>query len=347
MEKIKVAVVFGGQSSEYDVSLHSTASVLRNMPQQYDVVTFGITRDGHWYQCTGSIDSIEHDQWQESSFPARLSVDPSDHGFLVLEDGQYHVVRVDVVFPVLHGPNGEDGTIQSVCELAGIPCVGCGRLSSSMSMDKEYTHIVCEHFQVPMAKWKAVRKQADLDYGKLYQEVKESLNIPCIIKPANAGSSFGVSKAKDEDSFVKGMLDAFCYDDKVIIEEFINGFEVGCAALGNDTITLGELDEIEMVTDIFDYTEKYNLVTSSIHVPARVDATIKERVYELARTIFMAMNCEGMARIDFFVSGDTVYFNELNTIPGFTAHSRYPSMLKEIGMDFPTVLESVITLAMK
>lgn len=347
MEKLTVAVVFGGKSSEYDVSLHSTASVLRNMPEQYDVVTFGITKEGNWFQFTGSIDELEHDHWQANALPARLSVDPKDHGFLVLENGQYHVVKVDVVFPVLHGPNGEDGTIQSVCELAGIPCVGCGRLSSSMSMDKEYTHIVCEHFNVPMANWRAVRKSANHDYAKLYQEVKETLGIPCIIKPANAGSSFGVSKAKDEETFMQGMIDAFAYDDKVIIEEFIDGFEVGCAALGNETITLGELDEIEMVTDIFDYTEKYNLVTSSIHVPARVKPEIKERVYELARTIFMAMNCEGMARIDFFVSKDQVFFNELNTIPGFTAHSRYPSMLKEIGMDFASVLESVITLAMK
>lgn len=347
MNKIKVAVLFGGKSSEYDVSLHSTASVLRNMPEEFEVLMYGISREGNWYKYTGDIDALEHNHWQEHAVRAQLSVDPKDHGFLVFTENGVVVEPVDVVFPVMHGPNGEDGTIQSVCELAGIPCVGCGRLSSSMSMDKEYTHIVCEHFGVPMAKWLAISKREANDYKALYEQVKETLGIPCIIKPANAGSSFGVSKAKDYESFVRGMDDAFIYDKKVLIEEFITGFEVGCAVLGNDELTVGEVDEIEMVTDIFDYTEKYNLVSSQIHVPARISDEIKQTVYAYAKKVYRAMSCEQLSRIDFFVSGDTVYFNELNTIPGFTSHSRYPSMLKEVGYTFTDIIKAVITLAME
>ena len=347
MNKIKVAILFGGKSSEYGVSLHSTASVLYNMPEEFEVSMYGITREGNWYKYTGSIEDLENDKWQENAVRCVLSVDPKDHGFIVFEEDGVKVEYVDVVFPVMHGPNGEDGTIQSVCELAGIPCVGCGRLSSSMSMDKEYTHIVCEHFNVPMAKWMSVRKHDVNDYAKLYETVKDTLGIPCIVKPANAGSSFGVNKVKDYDSFVRGMDDAFLYDSKVLIEEFITGFEVGCAVLGNETLTLGEVDEIEMGTEIFDFAEKYNHVTSKIHVPARISKEIKEQVYAYAKVVYRAMECKELSRIDFFVSGDKVYFNELNTIPGFTSASRYPSMLKEVGYSFTEIIRSVITLAMK
>ena len=347
MNKVKVAILFGGKSSEYGVSLHSTASVLYNMPEEFEVSMYGISRDGNWYKYTGSIEALENDQWQENATRCVLSVDPKDHGFLVFEEDGVKVEYVDVVFPVMHGPNGEDGTIQSVCELAGIPCVGCGRLSSSMSMDKEYTHIVCEHFNVPMAKWMAVHKRDVTDYEALYKTIEETLGVPCIVKPANAGSSFGVNKVKDYDSFVRGINDAFLYDSKVLVEEFITGFEVGCAVLGNETLVLGEVDEIEMATEIFDFAEKYNHVTSKIHVPARISKEIKEQVYEYAKVVYRAMSCEEFSRIDFFVSGDKVYFNELNTIPGFTSASRYPSMLKEVGYSFTEIIRSVITLAMK
>lgn len=345
--KKTVAVIFGGQSSEYEVSLHSTASVLMNMPEAYDVVMIGITKDGHWYEYRSDVSAIEDNTWTEKEItPAVLSVDPKDHGFLIRYPDHEEVRRVDVVFPVLHGPHGEDGMVQAVCELASIPCVGCGMISSALCMDKEYTHIVAQHAGVPMARWIAVRKDG-CNPDQLFETVRDTLHMPCIIKPANAGSSFGVSKAKDKDSFLQGLQDAFQYDRKVIIEEFMKGFEVGCAVLGNHGEVMGEPDEIEIVTDIFDYTEKYNLISSQIHVPARISETEKQRVYELSSIIYQALSCTGMARIDFFVTADGVFLNELNTIPGFTSHSRYPSMLKAKGYAFARVIDELIQCALQ
>ncbi|MCF0111729.1 MAG: D-alanine--D-alanine ligase [Erysipelotrichaceae bacterium] len=346
--KTTVAILFGGKSSEYGVSLHSTASVLQNIPDTYDVMMVGITKDGNWYEYHGDIEHIEHDQWLEGDVtPCVLSVDTKDHGFIVRYPDHEEVRRVDVVFPVMHGPNGEDGTIQGVCKLAGIPVVGCGMLSSALCMDKEYTHIIAKHCGVGMAEYLTVRKEEASDFTALYETVKNTLGIPCIIKPANAGSSFGVSKVKNKESFADGLNDAFLYDDKVIIEEFVEGFEVGCAVLGNHAETLGEPDEIEMVTDIFDFNEKYNDASTIIHVPARVTAEQKEAIYNIARTIYKGLSCEGMARVDCFVQTDgSVVLNELNTIPGFTSHSRYPSMMKAVGYSFAEVIDSVIRCAL-
>ena len=346
--KTKVAVLFGGRSSEYSVSLHSVASVLRSLPDDYEIVTIGITDQGDWYLYEGDIDSVEHDHWLEKTvYPCTLSLNPKDHGFLVEKDGKMEVVSVDVVLPILHGPNGEDGTVQAACALAKLPCVGCGMTSSAICMDKEYTHIVVERAGVKMAKWMCIRQEDGYDVDQLYEEVSKEFGIPCIIKPCNAGSSYGVSKAKDKESFAKGLEDAFQYDRKLIIEEFMDGFEVGCAVLGNKDITLGVPDEIEIHTDFFDFVEKYNLVTSKIHCPARVEQDMVDKIHDVARVVYHALDCRGMARVDCFVRGDEVYLNEVNTIPGFTDASRYPSMMKEQGTDFPTVLKTLIQLALE
>ena len=347
-DKIRIGVLFGGQSSEYSVSLHSVSSALRSMPEEYEVLTFGITSDGNWYQYEGSIDAIEHDHWLEGTvYPATLSLNPGDHGFLVHKGDKVETVRIDVLFPIMHGLHGEDGTVQGACELAGIPCVGCGMTSSAICMDKEYTHVVMEHAGIPMAKWFCVRKEEGYDAKKLYEKTVMEFGLPCIIKPCNAGSSYGVSKAKDFESFRDGLEDAFRYDRKLIVEEFLNGFEVGCAVLGQVDPLLGEPDEIEISTDIFDFVEKYNLVTSKIHVPARVSPEMKEKIYASVRTVYRALDCKGMARVDCFVVGEEVYLNEVNTIPGFTSASRYPSMMKAKGYSFTDVIRMLIRETLK
>ena len=345
--KLKVAVLFGGQSSEYSVSLHSAGSALRAMPDDYEVYTFGITNDGHWYQYEGSVDAIEHDHWREGKVcPATLSLDPGDHGFLVRRNGNTELIKVDVLFPILHGIRGEDGTVQAAAELAGIPCVGCGMTSSAICMDKEYTHLVVEAAGIKMAKWFCVREEEKEDPDMLYEKAEAMFGMPCIIKPCNAGSSYGVTKAKDRESFKEGLVDAFRYDRKLIVEEFVNGFEVGCAVLGKVHPILGEPDEIEISTDIFDFTEKYNLITSKIHVPARISTAMKEKVYDSVRKVYRALDCEGMARVDSFVVGEEVYLNEVNTIPGFTSASRYPSMMKAIGYEFTDVIRLLVNDAL-
>ena len=347
MKKIKVAVIFGGKSPEYEVSIHSASSALENMPEHFDIELYGITEAGDWYLYQGDIESINNNTWHTGNISkATLSVNQADHGFFVFTDEGIELRKVDVIFPILHGANGEDGTVQAVCELAGIPCCGSDMISSAMSMDKEYTHIVCERADVPMAKWMIVRKTNEIDFEVEYKKASEMVGIPCVLKPANAGSSFGVGKADDMESFKESLIEAFKYDKKVIVEEFIKGFEVGCSVLEGDELILGEVDEIEIVADIFDYFEKYNQITTKIHVPARASQQIKDEVKRLSEIVFTSLGCSGLSRIDFFVRDEVVYLNEINTIPGFTSQSRYPSMLKYVGYDYTKTIETIVNTAL-
>lgn len=352
-KKIRAAVLFGGQSSEYSVSLHSASSALRCMPEELDLVLVGITERGSWYLYEGPVDAIEQDRWQkEKVTPCTLSLDPGDHGFLVKRDGRAEVVRVDVVFPILHGIHGEDGTVQAACELAGIPVVGPGMTSSALCMDKEYTHEVADHAGVKMAEWEVLRR-ADAGEGfdrkAYYEHLAKKLGLPFVVKPCNAGSSYGVMKVHGEQEFAPALEAAFRYDPhKILFEQFMTGFEAGVAVLGNDRLIMGEPDEIVLgKTEIFNFTEKYNLITSRIIVPARVSPEVKEKLYDLAGKMYQAMDCRGMARVDCWVCGEEVYLNELNSIPGFTSASRYPQMMRAKGYEFTDVLRKLVHLALQ
>lgn len=351
MSKIKLAIVFGGESSEYPVSLHSVESVIANLDEtKYELFLLGITRDGNWFHYTGTLEGIENDTWHESNCKeAVLSPSKKDHGFYVInEDGTSHLEKIDVIFPVLHGKNGEDGTIQGVFELSGIPYVGCDVMSSSLIMDKEMTHIIAENAGIPMAPYVAVYKRDVSDYGKLFDEVEAKLSTPFFIKPCNAGSSFGIHKVSSKDEFEACMLDAFFHDGrgKLIIETTVEGFELGVAVMGNDDLTVGSVDEIALTIDFFDYEGKYDLKGAEIICPARIDEESFEAARTLAAQAYRALNCRGFARVDMFITPDKkLVFNEANTLPGFTANSRYPSMMKEIGIGFSQLIDSLINLA--
>ena len=349
MSKLKVAVLFGGQSSEYSVSLHSASSALRKMPKEYALTLIGISQKGNWYYYEGSIDQIEHDHWLKGKItPATLSLDPKDHGFIIHDKKQLRIKKVDVIFPILHGTHGEDGTVQAACELAGIPCVGCGMTSSALCMDKEYTHIVADHLNVPMAKWLCIRQNENRDDHKLFNQVKKEIGLPCIIKPCNAGSSYGVSKASNEAEFLAGLKDAYQYDCKLIIEEFMKGFEVGCAVMSNkNSIVIGLNDEIEMKDAFFNFEEKYTPKTSVIHVPARIAKKTVKELNALATTMYKGLDCKGMARVDCFVVNQKVYLNELNSIPGFTGNSRFPTMMAKAGHPFEEVIRYLVDAALE
>ncbi len=347
MERKTVAVLFGGHSSEYEVSLQSAAAVIESLdPEKYQVVLLGITRQGEWRKYGGGMEGIRNDTWSrhDSCVPALISPDRRTHGILVMEGGRAAAIPVDVAFPVLHGKNGEDGTLQGLLALAGIPCVGCGILSSALCMDKDMAHrlaglagiktpdSIVLHSPIPGAE--LLKRTAHLPY-------------PVFVKPANAGSSFGITKVSDAELLPGAVRTAFQHDRKVIIEEAVAGFEVGCAVLGNETLTMGKVDEIELSQGFFDYTEKYTLQTSQIHMPARIDTGTANRIKRAAATIYRALNCSGFARVDLFLTPENeIVFNEVNTIPGFTAHSRYPNMLKGIGMTFEQIIDELIRLAM-
>lgn len=352
MNKIKLAIVFGGKSSEYSISLHSVTAIINNVPRdKFDVTLIGITEEGRWLCYDGDAESVNNDTWNKSGDLKQvvLSLDDEFKGFIkLLDDNKYEKLDIDCIFPVLHGKNGEDGTIQGLCQLAGIPFVGCDMTSSAVCMDKEFTHVICEMAGIKTAPFMAVVNSKTLNLKSLYEEACEKLSLPMFIKPANGGSSLGISKIRNYDEFEKGIMEAFEYDKKAVIESMIDGFEIGCAVIGNDELIVGEVDEIDTKNDFFDYVEKYQQSNSKIYCPARISDELKNRARETAKLTYKALRCSGMARVDMFLtSSNDILLNEVNTIPGLTDVSRYPSMLKKIGIEYKDLIVKLVDLAME
>ncbi len=346
MHKKKIAIIFGGCSTEYEVSLQSAFSVMENInTDKFDVIPIGITKDGKWYHYTGKTENIADNTWFrdcKNLCPVVVSQNRSEKSFFELMEGKFHVIKIDLVFPVLHGKNGEDGTLQGLFELAGIPVIGCNTLSSALCMDKSRAHklVGLTGISVPASvTFNRFEKEAAL------KEIERSLSYPLFVKPVRAGSSFGITKITGKYELDAAIELAFKHDTEAIVEESIDGFEVGCAILGIDQLTIGRVDEIELSDGFFDYTEKYTLQSSKIHMPARIDAATEKRIQEAAITIYKALGCSGFARVDmFYTPSGNIVFNEVNTIPGFTSHSRYPNMMKGIGLSFAEMLDRLIGL---
>lgn len=346
MEKKKIAVLFGGNSTEYEVSLESASAVLENINRDaFDVLPIGITRAGKWYRYDGTIDSIRKNTWfeeQENLCPVAVLQDPAIHGLLEMSGDGHRIIPVDLAFPVLHGKNGEDGTVQGLFELAGIPVVGCGTLSSALCMDKVRAHELVSLAGIEVPKSVAFRK---CDREKALRTIEKELTYPLFVKPVRAGSSFGITQVQVPEQLEDAIDLAFAHDDTVIVEETVPGFEVGCAVMGMEELLVGRVDEIELSGGFFDYTEKYTLKTSAIHMPARIAPETEKAIQEAAKTIYRVLDCAGFARVDLFLTPDgRIVFNEANTIPGFTSHSRYPNMMKGIGLSFAQMLDRLLSL---
>lgn len=341
-----VAVLFGGRSTEHEVSLRSAAAVLRHLDaDKYDVVRIGITREGDWYRYGGDTEGIERDVWREhpSCIPVTLSLSRGRRGLLELVGTEYRFTPLDVAFPVLHGKNGEDGTVQGLLELAGIPFVGCGTLSSAVGMDKQAAKILAAAAGADVPPYRTVH--AGDPIGEAAAEA-ESLGYPLYVKPARSGSSIGITKAYDRGSLMAGIETALLHDGKALIERHVDGVELGCAVLGGERPIVGEIDEIELAGEFFDLAEKYSLKTATIHLPARLSPEKAEEAKRTALRIYRALGCTGLARVDLFLDAEgRLLFNEVNTIPGFTAASRYPSMMKAAGIDFPELLDRLVEAA--
>ncbi|MCX7748070.1 MAG: D-alanine--D-serine ligase VanG [Clostridia bacterium] len=346
MKRKKVVVLFGGCSTEYEVSLQSAYSVITNLnPKKYEAILIGITRQGAWLRFFGALEKIRNNTWVDGGdcVPAIISPDRNIHGLLEFHDDRTVTTKIDVAFPVLHGKNGEDGTLQGLLTMAGIPFAGCGTLCSAMCMDKDIAHKI-----VNLAGIKTPRSivlRSGFTDAELSKQIS-CLTFPLFVKPANAGSSFGITKVFQKNELYDAVTVAFQHDNKVIIEEAVDGFEVGCAVLGKESLVIGEVDEIELAHGFFDYTEKYTLKTSKIHMPARIDPDTAKRIKQTASVIYRALDCSGFARVDLFLTPEKeIIFNEVNTIPGFTSHSRYPIMLKGIGITFEQIVDASISLA--
>lgn len=321
-----ILILFGGCSSEYEISLQSAQAVLEHLnPRRWRALPVHITRTG---------------QWTYEDAPCTLRLDRSRVA-LLLPDGR--ALAFDGAFPVLHGKNGEDGTVQGLLELAGVPVVGCGTLSSALCMDKDRAHKLAALAGVRVPRGRAFARGAP---SAELEEYARSLGYPLFVKPVRAGSSFGVSRVSGRSELAEAVSAALGHDREVLLEEAVPGFEVGCAVLGNSPdLTVGAVDEIELSGGYFDFEEKYSLKTSAIHCPARIPPEKAREIQEAAKTVYTALDCRCLARVDFFLTPEgEVVFNEVNTIPGFTAHSRYPSMMKAIGLDFPALLDKLIEL---
>ena len=349
MEKKRIAVIFGGNSTEYEVSLQSASAVLEHVDmEKYEIIPIGITRAGEWYHYMGNYKNIKQGTWLEDGkhlCPVVVLASRSKKGFLELREGQNSMLKIDLVFPILHGKNGEDGTLQGLFELAGIPIAGCNTLSSALCMDKDKAHKLVSLTGISVPKSTAFCRFRQKEAVK---KIQSEFRYPLFVKPVRSGSSFGISKITKEDELNPAVRLAFEHDSEVIVEEAVEGVEVGCAVIGCDTLTVGRVDEIELSDGFFDYTEKYTLKTSKIHMPARIDETTEKRIQKAAVTIYRALGCLGFARVDmFYTPSGEIVFNEVNTIPGFTPHSRFPNMMKGIGLSFSEMLERIFRLYIK
>lgn len=353
MRKLNVCVLFGGISPEHEVSLRSAESVLNNLDKEkYNVFPVGITKDGDWILYAGTDYSLlPDDQWQDFPGNRRAAISPIRGQGLLSFEGDC-VVRelIDVVFPVLHGENGEDGTVQGLLQLAGIPYVGPHVAASAVSMDKTLTKLVVDQASIPQAAWKLVRN-SDLQnrMDAVLDGIEREFAYPVFVKPAGTGSSVGVSKAGDREQLREALLQAGVYDEKILVEEFIDGREVEVAVMGNDSPAASICGEIDSGADFYDYNAKYITDTSVAYIPARIPEDVAEHVRDLAVKVYSAIGCQGLSRVDFFVTfaDNRVVFNEINTLPGFTSISMYPKLFAASGIPFDQLLDELLKLALE
>ncbi len=346
MSKLSICVCFGGVSSEHSVSLVSAKTVIANLDtNKYDIHMIGITEKGEWKYFDGSLeDIINFDKEADRYLPAIISPDRENRGILVFDKDETKNIKIDALIPAMHGKNGEDGTIQGLFELAGIPYVGPKVIGSAMCMDKCVAKILFKEAGIPQADWVEVRKNDDK-----ISEIEEKLGYPCFVKPSNAGSSVGISKANNREELEKGLELAFIHDYKVLVEEAVNAREVESAVMGNEEpVCAPVLGEILPAAEFYDFDAKYNDENSKLLMPAPVDDETRDKIRDYAVRAYKICECRGLSRVDFFVDKETgeIKLNEINTLPGFTAISMYPKLWEKSGMPIPELLDKLIEYAM-
>ena len=352
--KMCVALLFGGMSSEHEVSRVSVGNFVRNIDRsKYEVLTVGITKEGRWLYTEATAEQMADGSWEElpGNMPCVISPDRADHGMILFTpEGHVEKVHVDVVIPVLHGLWGEDGTVQGLLELAGIPYVGCGVLASAVCMDKAVANALFEANGVPHTRWLAAdRWEIESDLEGVCEGVEKKLGWPVFVKPANAGSSVGISKVSSRDELKKAIDLALENDRKVVFEAFVDGQEVECAVIGSDPAVSTRPGEILAGAEFYTYDDKYKNGVSQVVIPARLPEEKLDEVKTYAAMAYTALGCEGLARCDFFVEKDTgrVLINEINTFPGFTPISMYPKLMEHEGIPVPALIDRLIALALE
>ncbi len=348
MNKKNVVVIFGGQSPEHEVSLNSASMIISNMNEEkYYIIPIGITKEGQWLIYDGPVEHIKTGEWEKYGTPAIISPDATQKSILKIIGDKIKKIPVDVIFPVLHGKWGEDGTIQGLFEMAQIPYVGDGVLSSCVSMDKVFTKMIANSVNIEQAKYLWFYTYELEHCENILNQIEKELQYPCFIKPANTGSSVGITKAHNREELKKALYYAAKFDTKVIAEEFIDGREIECSVLGNENPIASGVGEIFSAAEFYDYDAKYNNAESKTVVPAELEKEITDKIREIAIKIFKAVEGTGLARVDFLIQKNTnrIIFNELNTMPGFTSISMYPMLWEAEGKSKELLIDELITLA--
>jgi D-alanine--(R)-lactate ligase len=341
MDRLKVGIIFGGRCEEHPISVKSAQEVAKNLDtEKYEPFYIGITKSGAWKLCDGPDADWENGGCRS----AVLSPDRGTHGLLVLEQGQYETISLDLVFPVLHGKLGEDGAMQGLLELSGIPYVGCDVQSSALCMDKSLAYIVARSAGIATPNFSIVTANENVD--------PDRLTYPVFVKPARSGSSFGVSKVSRKEDLLSAVETARQYDAKVLIEEAVVGSEIGCAILGTGLdLIAGEVDRIALSHGFFKIHQESEPESgsenSTVIVPADISAALRSLVQETAKVIYRALGCRGLSRVDMFLKADgTVVLNEVNTLPGMTSYSRYPRMMAAAGLPLADVIDRMVSLTL-
>ncbi len=345
MDKKNMAVLFGGQSSEHEISCMSVVNIVKCVDQsRYNVILIGITKEGHWVK-TESLDQIQDGSWRNSKVSAWIFPDATKKSLGLMDETGMREIPLDVVFPVLHGLYGEDGTIQGLLELAQIPYVGCGVLSSAVSMDKLYTKLIVDTLGIRQARYVGIHRRELKDMDAVIERVERVLPYPVFVKPSCAGSSKGVSKAENQEELRAAVCEAAVHDSKILVEETIVGREIECAVLGNDDAKASGVGEILAAAEFYDFDAKYCSEESRTVVDPQLEEGMAQRIREAAVRIFHAVDGSGLARVDFFVDKEGLVFNEINTLPGFTAISMYPMLWEARGIGKRELVQNLIDLA--
>lgn len=348
MSKINVCLIFGGKSCEHEVSLQSALNVCDALDRnKYEITLVAMDKKGRFFLCPED-DFIEFpndpSKIKLKSLDNELAFIPGEVGasFFSLKEGQ-RLNPIDVIFPILHGPYGEDGSVQGLFKLLNVPYVGADVVGSAVGMDKDVMKRLLRDANLPISNFVVYKKTTP----RRFSHVKDKLGLPIFVKPANLGSSVGVSKVTDEKSFNKALDLAFKYDHKVILEEFVEGREIECAVKGNHELEVTVPGEIMPISEFYSYEAKYiDANGAKLEIPSQLSSDLKKRIQIMAKRVYEVLECRGLARIDFFLKGDEVIVNEINTLPGFTKISMYPKLWQEEGLQYPDLINELIDLAL-
>ena len=349
-KKTRVLLIFGGQSGEHEVSVVSASYVFKALDSaKYDIETIGITKEGLWYW------GVKPEEWRENvgqilphHRQVTLVIDPQNPRFIALDGNPLpNEGKCDIVFPVLHGPRGEDGTIQGLFELAGLPYVGSGVLGSALGMDKDKMKIAFRDAGLPIVPYLTIWRHELREIEQITEKISQVIGYTCFVKPANLGSSVGISKANNEDELWTALALAAEYDRKIVVEKGVKAREIELSVLGNDNPQVSVPGEIVPSKEFYDYEAKYLDTGSKIIVPAELKASVVAKLQEYARRAFLAVEAKGLGRVDCFVTeDDQIFINEINTMPGFTQISMYPKLWEASGLSYPALLDKLIELGM-